>query len=129
MELVASNFNEHREIYDRFWKRFGTERTRKSIYAKCEDLRDRGPSRARKAQLWSSDEDRFIKEWPGRPRDLLAAFPKILGSVEPMQPCVQGIIKCRKESETRREDDQRHSIDNVGRDHRQLVSNCMNMFL
>lgn len=37
--------------------------------------------------------------------------------------------KCSKESETRGEDDWRQSVDNVGRDQRQLVSNCMNMFL
>lgn len=41
-ELIALKFNEHREIYDRFWKRFRTQRTGKSIYAKCKYLRDRG---------------------------------------------------------------------------------------
>ncbi|KAL7794255.1 hypothetical protein V8C37DRAFT_73530 [Trichoderma ceciliae] len=79
-ELIASNFKEHREIYDRFWKRLGTERTKKSIYAKCEYLRDRGePSSAVKAPLWSSDEDRFIKEWSGRSKDLIAAFAQNFG--------------------------------------------------
>lgn len=37
--------------------------------------------------------------------------------------------KFSKERETRREDDRRQSVDNVGRDHTQLVSNCVNMLL
>lgn len=81
-----------------------------------------------KAQLWSSDEDRFIKEWPGRPRDIIAAFAQNFGIGRTDAVMRSRYHQMQEESETRREDDRRHSVDNMGRDHRQLVSNCMNMF-
>ncbi|KAL7622866.1 hypothetical protein AAE478_006545 [Parahypoxylon ruwenzoriense] len=99
-ELIASNVKEPREICDRFWKRFGTERIKKSIYAKYEYLRDRGEtSGARKAPLWSSDEDRFIKEWSSRPKDLIAAFPQKFGRTDGAVFTGYWVMQARKREE------------------------------